>query len=257
MNNLRVTKSNHLIESSYHLSLQEQRLLLACISKIDSNNELINEITLSAEMYGSMFNIPQKRAYSELKNSSKKLYERSIVLKGSEKDCWIRWISKRALYHKGEGKVEMTFSQDVIPYLTELKGRFTSYQIKNISSLRSVYSIRLYELLMQWKKTKTLLVTIDDFKTYLQLESKYPNIKELRRRVITPAIDELNKESDIQIEVEYERKGRKIHQMKFTFKYKIKGDGERQIDFLKEDLEKNKLRIKAMKESLNIGIKVN
>ncbi|MGK3518197.1 RepB family plasmid replication initiator protein, partial [Escherichia coli] len=35
-----------------------------------------------------------------------------------------RWIQYRAQYAKGEGKAQITFSDAVMPYLTQLKSQF-------------------------------------------------------------------------------------------------------------------------------------
>lgn len=42
-----------------------------------------------------------------------------------------------------------------MPYLTQLKGQFTSIAVKNVSALKRTYSIRIYELLMLLKKQVT------------------------------------------------------------------------------------------------------
>ena len=51
MSLVKITKSNHLVEASYSLTLQEQRLILSCLAKVDSRNEAPKEITLSAQEY--------------------------------------------------------------------------------------------------------------------------------------------------------------------------------------------------------------
>ncbi len=40
-----------------------------------------------------------------------------------------------------------------MPYLTQLKGQFTRVVVKNVSSLSNTYSIRIYELLQQFRST--------------------------------------------------------------------------------------------------------
>ncbi|XJM85784.1 replication initiation protein (plasmid) [Escherichia coli] len=40
-----------------------------------------------------------------------------------------------------------------MPYLTQLQGQFTRVVIKNISRLSRSYSIRIYELLQQFRST--------------------------------------------------------------------------------------------------------
>ncbi|MBN4881771.1 replication initiation protein, partial [Providencia stuartii] len=80
--------------------------------------------------------------------------------------------------------------------LTQLQGQFTKIVIKNVSTLKSVYSIRLYELLIQFKVIGDRLISIDDFRSMLGLdEKKYATVKSLNQCVIKPAIKELNQKA--------------------------------------------------------------
>ena len=65
MNNLTVTKSIYLIDASYKLPLQAQKLVLACIAKIDSRHEIPKEITIRL-----FLPIPQKCKIMTLKHHS-------------------------------------------------------------------------------------------------------------------------------------------------------------------------------------------
>ncbi|WP_454770881.1 RepB family plasmid replication initiator protein [Escherichia coli] len=98
----------------------------------------------------------------------------------------------RAQYFKGEAKVDITFSDAIMPYLTQLKGQFTRVVVKNVSSLSSTYSIRIYELLQQFRNCRT--IAIDDFRTMLAVEDKYQQFKDLNKMIIKPAT-ELNEKS--------------------------------------------------------------
>ncbi|WP_028985666.1 replication initiation protein, partial [Escherichia coli] len=87
------------------------------------------------------------------------LWDRSILLKDDEKREEFRWIQRRAQYLKGEAKVQITFSDSVMPYLTQLQGQFTKVIIKNISRLSRSYSIRIYELLQQFRSTGERIIS--------------------------------------------------------------------------------------------------
>jgi plasmid replication initiation protein len=53
----------------------------------------------------------------------------------------------------------------MLPYLSELTGRFTFYHINNIGKMSCTYAIRLYKLLMQWKTTGKREIEIEWLKT--------------------------------------------------------------------------------------------
>ena len=225
--NLIVCKSNNVIEAGYRLSLNEQRVILACISKVNSMNELLetDEFELSARDFASMYNISQDRAYNELKEVSKNLYHRSLTIfnpypnRPKVEKIETRWISSIA-YLPSDGKVILRFSQDILPFLSELKGQFTRYKLEHIGNMTSIYAIRLYELLAQWKSKGKREVEISWLKKQLQLDSSYERMNNLKARVIQPAIADINEHSNFYVTWTQRKTGKKISHLIFEFKEK-------------------------------------
>lgn len=219
--NLLITKHNDLIEASYKLSLEEQRLVLSCIAQIDSrlHKDVPDSITVSAEDYASLFGIKVRHAYEQMKGAVDRLYERDIRVKTPGQKDRLRWVY-RVSYLEGEGKVSLRFSPDIKPYIGQLNGLFKSYKLKNISRLRSAYSIRMYELLNQWRDTGTRFILVKDFKYMLQLDDKYHRYSELNRCVIKPSLAEINAKTDMVVSLSTEKKGRSIYKLIFNFECK-------------------------------------
>ncbi|NCQ40296.1 replication initiation protein [Shewanella vesiculosa] len=213
-----ITKHNALVEASYKLTLNEQRLILFCISKIDPRKPLAkdNSFTISASEFSETFGIDEKNAYKELEKASKTLSERWIkTYKHGEKEKF-RWIFGM-IYHKNEGKLTLGFSPWIEPYLTKLYKQFTSYKLAQVSKLKSIYSIRLFEFINQFKKTGKLSIDIEKFKERLELKSGYSRFYNLKKRVIEPAVKELSEKSNISIDWKPIKSGRNTKQLEFTF----------------------------------------
>lgn len=217
------TKSNWLVEASYKLTLQEQRFLLVCIGKLNPFQDCQSKtMTLTAtEFFESFEEMGRENAERELKKAIDRLWDRSVIVKDPEQTEEFRWIQNKAKYHKGEARVSVTFSDSVMPYLTQLKGQFTSVVVKNVSCLSSAYSIRVYELLFRYAKApkKERYFPLDEFRTLLGIGDKYPQFRDLNRRVITPAVEELNAKSDLNVRFEAVKQGRggKVAGIKFYF----------------------------------------
>jgi plasmid replication initiation protein len=164
-------------------------------------------------------------AYSELQSIAKTLYQRSVTIHNPDasrprfKRLETRWISSIG-YMPEEGKIILCFAQDMLPYLSELKGQFTKYELKHIGNMTSLYAIRLYELLMQWKNTGKREIEIDWLKQQFEIEDKYPSIKDLKKYVIDPAVKDINTHSNYQVSWEQRKTGRKVTHLTFTFAQK-------------------------------------
>lgn len=229
--NRHVNMSNTLVMASHGLnSVAEHRLVKACVSKLDSirpDQHNRYKITLNAQEFAETFHISMQNAYEQLKDVSKKLLTRTIkreieTRKGKKisEDHWVSGIT----YHEGEGWVELRFSPEATPYLLQLNGNHTSYELKMAASLRSVYSWRLMEMFMRFKSTGWLDISIEDFQAAMDAPpSARANFKELRRAIIEPAMKELREKENWLIEFETKKAGRKVTGLHFVFKYNPQG----------------------------------
>ncbi len=102
MNNLSVTKSNDLIDASYQLNVQAQKLVLACLGMVDPRKEIPKEMTITAAQFSDLMGIPN--AHRELYSAVDTLYGASIKLKDGNDDIELRWIQKKSKRIKGAGR---------------------------------------------------------------------------------------------------------------------------------------------------------
>jgi len=220
---LLVTKSNILNEAGYKLSLNEQRLILSAISRLDGRKPLPRDgdFTITAIEFADVFNVPIKQAYETLDNAASRLYERDIKTydrKGNSRERF-RWVDY-VKYWDGEGKVTLSFSKKIIPYLTLLHNQLTTYDLKQITQLNSAYAIRFYELLIQFKSTGEKFITLKKLKESLELTEQYSRFYNLKKRIIEPSIDNINQSTDLYVDWDVVKKGRCITGLRFLFEQK-------------------------------------
>jgi plasmid replication initiation protein len=226
-NNLTVYKANQVVEASYKLTLNEQRVILACIAQVNSKDALLvtDEFELSAKDFANLFSVSDKRAYLALVEVAESLFNRYVVVDNPDpkrpkiKRLKMRWISS-IKYLTDEGKIILCFAKDMLPYLSELKGQFTRYKLEYIGNMTSIYAIRLYELMMQWKTTGSREVEISWLKKQFQLSDEYDRMYDLKKRVIEPAIKDINTHSDYQVSWDQRKTGRNVTHLTFTFALK-------------------------------------
>jgi plasmid replication initiation protein len=219
-NGPRITKSNYLVQASYRLTLNEQRLVAQAISMVDPRRPLKageNKFTILASEFAKTWNIPLKQAYEAMDDAAAKLYERTIKTADPANKTResIRWVSS-VKYWDAEGKVTLGFSLEVLPYLTKQRSQFTSYFIQNVSQFSTPITFRLYEMVSQFRSTGTLHITLDAIRDALMLEDKYTVFADFRRRVLDPAIENINTSSDLTVTWEPKKTGRAITGLLFT-----------------------------------------
>ena len=227
---LMVYKSNALVEAAYRLSVQEQRILLACISQVRRDETVTDEVLYSvrAADLAKMSGTAVEAAYSELKAAALRLKRREVRLtqepngKGKKPKIMITGWVQTIFYIEGEGRVELRFTKDMLPYLTELTRQFTKYALDDVARMDSAYGIRLYELLMQWDSQGQREIEIEQLREWLQLEGRYPSIKDFKKWVLEPAVAQINEHSPLQASWTQRKTGRRVTHLAFTFAPKTK-----------------------------------
>ena len=217
-----VRKHNELIEAKYKLSLNEQRLILNLITIISPDDDDFSDYVIRASDVAEMFGVHDKDFYVKIQDAVKTLMTRTVDISKDDVVELVHWFSN-IRYVKGSGKISVRFDKALRPYLFQLKDHFTQYQIGAIAQFKSSYSVRFYELLkvkeFQGKGGQFYRVfSIEDIRKYMQLEkAEYSVFQDLKKRVIAPALKEIDEHSDLGIiQVDYIKKGKSIAEVKIT-----------------------------------------
>lgn len=222
-----VTKANSLVEASYRLTSMEQKVILALASKINVNDGELKTYTLSIKEFCNLLGIKGNNQYTRLRQITLGLMRKAFQIRIAEKEVvQVSWLSY-VKYREQEGMLEMQFAPFLKEYLIELKKSFTSYTLSNVVRLKHAYSIRLYELLKQYEKIGERTFHIEDLLDKLGLAgTSYKTYGNLKSRVLNPAKEELNRETDIQIEFIEIKQGRKVVGVRFLIHKNIESMSE-------------------------------
>lgn len=216
-----VVKSNEVIEANYTLSLVEQRVLLMCIGQINSKDKLkkTDEFKLYPSEYMRLCDVTKQAAYRDIKQASEKLFNRVVFIRDKRSGGYLktRWVYA-IRYEDNQGYLTLSFSPAILPYLSEIEGYYTEYNIRNISKMSSLYAIRLYEMVKQWERG-WVEISVDDFRKRLCLGNDYSRVYDLKKHVIDSSIKEINSKSDITVSFEQKKTSRRITH--FVFKHKL------------------------------------
>ncbi len=223
-----VTQSNDLIEArhTHPLSAREQKIVLTVVSMIQPSDVDFQSYEIYIRDFHEMLGLEGREHYTQIKEVVKDLMTKVIEIPRND-GGWIltHWAS-HIEYKTGEGKIEFAFDPKLKPYLLQLKKAFTSYRLSNILSLKSAYSIRLYELMKKWQHLGKWEVPIENLREKMGvIKGKYPQYANFKQRVLSPSVKEVNDKTDIQVTFKEIRKGRRVVKIEFA----IKHDKEKEI----------------------------
>lgn len=199
-------QANNLIESIYRMEVDEQRVLLLAIKKVN-DLELRKEhfgtdtqISITAADYGTAYDMNPKLAFKAIMRARDGIYDRSVIIPfvdsdGKSTTISARWIDAKGVVNQ-KSEISFFFSSKVIPFIYLIvREEFTLLDLKEVGKLKSKYAVRLYSLLMKWRNAKYApYFSIDDLRDKLGVEpDEYPKTGDFNIRVVNVAIDQINK----------------------------------------------------------------
>lgn len=250
--NSMVAKDNRMIQNSrMSLGLLENKAVLYLISKIKPEDEHGKTYIFNCREFQALLNWNQEASYQNVKIMLQNLGDISwwieSEIKGRKKDVLVRWFNVVHM-DPGNGDIEISFHEDMFPFLLDLKRQseenkvyFTTFKLQNVILMKHRYSPRIYELLKSYQYNnkkwtfengtgseydlqRRIADTVLNKKTregIPMIPKSWSNWAVFKRDVLDPAVEEINKYTDIKVAYEgkkediYKKKTRAIRTIQF------------------------------------------
>ena len=226
-------------QGSYHLPVRALKTLCHIIAKyVDPMaNELPDELHIPLKEIENAIKMNEgakwKSLYTDIDEICKDLtsnpirFSNNIESKdGTKIRGYINWCSSAVPYRDKDGNVFIRFGFDKMMshFLLGLVEYVRLYR-PELNRLKRSHGIRLFQMLkgIRNKRSKYEQLSVESYdverlKFLFALGKKYPEFKDFNKRVIKPAIEEINKKTSVLIlKVEPIRKNRKIVSLTFHF----------------------------------------
>jgi plasmid replication initiation protein len=221
-----ITKSNALSRAYYRFGLVEKRCMEALVSKLNPmRSDNIQEIELKASDYAKAFGVSKKHAYEHIASAADALLNRVIIVNEDGGKVRKMTLTAQAVYEEKAGKVTVMFNPLIVPHLVGLRGKFSSYPLKEAVNFSSSYTWRFYELLVSWAQKKEdtggvlagwFTPSVENLRQMLGVPESYTwNMFE--RTALNVAKAELLEKTNIQVNITRQKTGRKITHLKIEF----------------------------------------
>lgn len=233
-----VVQSNRLVEAYYDtdLTATEHKILRYAAGKMRDSPDDFPSVNFTVREFLEAGGISGGGYYSRFEKIADELSRKRIKIQTEKSVGWFPWLS--ALIYE-DGEVRLTFNSMLKEMLLDLDGQFTKYDYKYIGSMRSAYTIRLFELLKQYALLKRRRVRVDVLRNMLGTGEKYKLYGSFKQRVLQQAQKELAEKDGITFDFVEIREGRKVVS----------------IEFLIHSPKENKIKVSNVKSETNVFVK--
>ena len=246
-----VRQSNFLIRESklYNLTQRQHKIVSYLISQIKPWDEDFKEYHFSRPDFCRVcgITVDSGKNYSDLWEDLQDIAEiviRDVKLPDGRRTI-LRWIEKPYMDPETD-EIIIRMDPELKIFLLQLRGNYTEYELFYILHFKSKYTIRMYQLIKETdcseleheKQLYKKRWTVEELRRLL-FAANYTEYKDLKRRVLSPAIKEINCCSDKLIEkVEEIRHGRRVIAIDFYIGTKNPCERIHIIARIEKDFEK-------------------
>ncbi|MFL2131839.1 RepB family plasmid replication initiator protein [Ruoffia sp. FAM 26254] len=245
--NQKAVEHNDLITSVAKMDKVPLKIFELAVSCLNTENNLQNNtIHLSKETLFSFFDGSSSSKHTRFKDALRTLHEQAIFeVKEPQKkegkfDYSIISPISRSSWNDYNDSVSIKFTDDIMPYLMELKSNFTQYLITDIIKLNSKYSIILYKWFSmnynqyeiystngqrrdeQLGLLKNPYIDMQELRRITNTLNEYSRFDHFELRVLKKAVDEISEHTHFIITYKKIKKGRSIVGIQFYIEKKKK-----------------------------------
>ena len=201
-------QSNSMINSKYELSEVQQKLILLAIAQIKTDDEKFFKYSCSVAELEERLGVEIK--HRQFRDTCEDLFKKPIRINNGRSWKLFNWFSSMQ-YIDEEARFEFKISDDLIPYLLNLKKHFTAYNIEQALFFKGKYTTRFYQFLIQaqHQQAKKRTFELEELYELLQLPPTFREYKHFKSKVLEPSLAEINAKSDIKAAYEPTKKLRK------------------------------------------------
>ena len=248
--NALVKQDNELINTKWKMNINQTRVFLTAVSMIHTEDNEFIKYKISAKQLKEMLELKGNSIYSQLETDIPKLMRTLITKKTKSKIEWINVVSY-ASYENGD--LYIKFSEEMKPYLLQLKEQFTVFKLKDVVNFKTKYSMRLAQCLFQFNSMGWRYFKLEELRELFLLnkdkkldikQDKYKSTSDFKKRILMPVLEDL---ANVFPNLEYEehKNGNSIVAYKFTWK---KARAKKVTKILEPTTELGKAILRCMKE---------
>ena len=214
-----VVQGNDLAKAFGGLKSFEQRVLDYCFSFVtkESKSGDVYEVT-ALEIIKHFGLNTSGDSYRRIAEAFKKLNENTALYLNVERPDGTRGLRMAQLFSwidfYEDGLVKFRFSEDSTPYVLDLKEKFYSFRLGELSRINGKYALIMLKMWESYRMVKEVHTTIsaplDDWQSWFLGKEKRMSAGQFYQKVIARSIEELQDKMSVTFFVTTLKRGRKV-----------------------------------------------
>lgn len=215
-----VVQANNLIGGKQALKLNSAKLIRSAIMQVVRDDEELKPYIITVKELAELLGVSASNVYRDVEEITDDIIKNPVYVKEEivgKSMRWIKipWVSK-CEYNSDIG-VAIKLNEELKPFLINLKEHYTQYTLQEVLTMKSVYAIRIFEMLqskimsrMLPKDGTDIEIPVQEIRECCDCEDKYPAFGNLKDKVIDKAVSEINRVTMFRVDYSYRKKSRTV-----------------------------------------------
>lgn len=220
-----VVQANNLIGGKQALKLNSAKLIRSAIMQVVREDEELKPYIITVKGLSELLGVPASNIYRDIEDITDDIIRNPVYVR-EERDgktvgfIKIPWVT-RCEYVSDMG-IALKLNEELKPFLLNLKEHYTQYTLQEVLSMKSVYGIRIFEMIQSKimshvipKEGVTVKMSVQEIRECCDCEEKYPAFGNFKAKVIDRAVKEINRVTMFRVSYSYIKSGRNVVAIEF------------------------------------------
>ena len=261
VDSLVISQANALATSIQDMSLLERRILMLALAVLSRSDVGLPFVRIYSSDVRRAFGLTHNSLNADLDDASKKLISRYVeFLRGRHgSNSRVSWVQEIHFTNGKDSEVgtaylDVQLHDRMSQYVLQLTGNFFRVPFAVLAKFRSIYSMRLCEMLTAEShggRKREVYFDLPELKKILDCNTKsYRNFSNFRQRVLEPAQSDNDDVGFLSFDYETVKRGRKVIGLKFSVSFDNGSEDAEELDVSFDDEDIRRMTLENdMRES--------
>lgn len=219
-----VVQANTLIGGKQALKLNSAKLIRAAIMQVVKEDTELKPYIITIKEFADLLQIDKSNIYKFANEITDDIIKNPIYIRKIDGKTvkWIKipWVS-RCEYNSDIG-IAIKLNEELKPFLINLKEHYTQYTLQEVLAMKSVYAIRIFEMIQSRimspvlpKEGIELDISVQEIKECCDCVDKYSTFSNFKVKVLDKAKEEINRITTYCVYYSYIKKARSVIAIRF------------------------------------------
>lgn len=220
-----VVQANDLVGGRQALKLNSAKLIRAAIMQISPEDEELKPYKVTVRKFAQLIGIDASNVYRYAEEITDDILKNPVYIREYRTGAPPRWIKipwvSFCEYDSNAG-ILIQLNEKLKPLLIGLRTHFTAYALQDILSMKSVYAIRIYELILSRivinpirLEGERVTIPLDELRELCGCTDKYERLSSFKAKVLDMAKREINEKTTYFVDYAFLKKGRSVFAVDF------------------------------------------